>query len=84
MICQELSVLIRDGSISRDEALYRLQQEVAIFQYPEKAVSELGALCGMSKRQIDWAVLKAQGKVKLLKLALDAKYAFMKPPELPL
>ena len=84
MVEQELSTMIREGQISRDDALLRLSREEAITAPAEEAFDALAEMAGMSRDDIARLVRGVQRKVQLLRLGLRVKHACFGRPKLPL
>jgi len=79
LLASELSVAIREGQITREEALARLQREDALWEWPEESMGILGERLGLSEKAIRQVIRRNRLKHKLLRLGLKARSLFRHP-----
>jgi hypothetical protein len=77
----ELSVMIREGDISRKEALNRLNRE-EFEKKPEESMDILCQRCDLKKYRINQIITKSKISHKIMKKALEIKNFFKKAPKI--
>jgi NH3-dependent NAD+ synthetase len=65
MVGQELSVMIREGNISRQEAWQRLEKETFVARYPSHAMEIIRQMTGFSAAQVGWSAARARWFMRL-------------------
>jgi len=84
MLRQELSTMIREGEISRREALARLAQETRVQDLSRESLHELCRVSGMTPEAVLTAASRVRGKARLLKAVLRIKHSLLPRARLPL
>jgi len=83
MLCQELSTMIREGNMSRDEALSRVKEEEFIHTYSPDAMAHLCNMTGMGEEKIIRIARFSRMRFNLMKVGLKALYSVRRRPRLP-
>jgi hypothetical protein len=84
MIVQELSTMIREGEISRVQALERLDQEQTIVSYNRPAALALAEMAGMTEEKLLRSVRRGRRTMDLFKLLLKLRNAVIPRSRLPI
>ncbi|OPX30352.1 MAG: hypothetical protein B1H08_01955 [Candidatus Omnitrophica bacterium 4484_171] len=82
LLSLELSVMIREGVITREDAENRLNSERCLSEIPNKSLDILCEKCNIKRKDINRIISGAKKRHELLKLALKFKYIFHKPHRL--
>ena len=84
MLRQELSTMIREGEISRGEALERLAVETLVRELSRESLDALCRITGMTPVEVLKAAQNVHHKARLLKMALRIKHAVLPRARLPI
>ena len=84
MLSQELSTMIREGEISRRDALHRLEQETRTRDLSRESLRVLCDTSGLTPVEVLTAARKVRRKAKILKAALTLKHAVLPRAPLPI
>ena len=76
LLSLELSVMIREGAITRENAEKRLNSERCLFQVPIESIEIMCQRCGIEKDNINKIVSRAKRLHKMMKLFLKLKNIF--------
>lgn len=79
LLAQELSVMIREGNITRDEALARLGREQALHEYPAESMRTLCERTGIQEQALPGIIRRNRRRHRLLRLWLRMKHFFSRP-----
>lgn len=84
MLAQELSTMIREASISREEALRRLEEETTLRELSRASLEALCEMTGMTADEVLSAAVSVGRKAKLLKAVLKARNRLLPRARLPI
>jgi len=79
LLAQELSVMVREGDITRDEAVARLGREHALHEYPAESMKTLCERTEIREQDLPGIIRRNRRKHRLLRLWLKMKYLVRRP-----
>lgn len=82
LLSLELSVMIREGAITRENAEERLNSERCLFQVPIESMEIMCQRCGVKKEDIDKIVSRTKRRHKMMRLSLKFRNIFHRPQRL--
>ncbi|OHD64029.1 MAG: hypothetical protein A2176_05395 [Spirochaetes bacterium RBG_13_51_14] len=79
LLAQELSVMVRENDLTREEAMKRLYNEEALYNYPKGPMNELCKRTDIDEADINKIIKRNRKKHKLMRLLIRIKYFIKKP-----